>query len=70
LALALTIIPENLGNLDRIGKFVQLRNSLAAVALHDFSVGNIVGFTYVIPQIATSCKSGDRRNEQWIVNTI
>ena len=43
LALALTTIPENSGNLDPVSKFVQVRKAPAAVALHVFSVGNIVG---------------------------
>jgi len=42
LALALTIIPENSGNLDPVSKFVQVRKAPAAVALQVFSVGNIV----------------------------
>jgi len=45
LALTLTIIPENLGNLDPISKFVQVRIALAAIALQVFSAGNIVGCT-------------------------
>jgi len=69
LALALTTIPENSGNLDPISKFVQVRKAPAAVALQVFSVGNIVGCTQVIPGIATSSKTGDGRNEQWIVNS-
>jgi len=68
LALALTTIPENSGNLDPISKFVQVRKALAAVALHVVNVGNIVGCTYIIPEIATSSKTGDGRNEQWIVS--
>jgi len=69
LALALTTIPQNSGNLDPISKFVQVRNALAAVVLQVFSVGNIVGCTHVIPEIATSSKIGDGRNERWIVNS-
>jgi len=69
LALALTTIPENSGNLDPVSKFVQVRKAPAAVALQVFSVGNIVGCTHVIPQIATSSKTGDGRNERWIVNS-
>jgi len=67
LALALTTIPENSGNLDPILKFVKVRKAPAAVALQDFSVGNIVGCAHVIPEIATSSKTGDGQNERWIV---
>jgi len=69
LALALTTIPENSGNLDAISKFVQWRKALAAVGLQVFSMGNIVGCAHVIPEIATSSKTGDRWNEGWIVNS-
>jgi len=69
LALALTTIPENSGNLDPVSKFVQVRQAPAAVALQVFSVGNIVGCAHVIGEIATSSKSGDGRNERWIVNS-
>jgi len=63
LALLLTIIPENSGNLDPVSKFVQVRIAHAAVALQVFSMGNIVGCTHVIAEIATSSKTGVRRNE-------
>jgi hypothetical protein len=46
LALVLTTILENSGNLDSITKFVQVRNALAAVAFQVFSVGNIVSYTH------------------------
>jgi len=69
LALALTAIPENSGNLDPVSKFVQVRKAPAAVALQVFSVGNNVGCARVIPEIATSTKTGDGRNERWIVNS-
>jgi len=69
LALTLTTIPANSGNLDPILKFVQVSNALAAVTLQVFSVQNNVGWAYVIPEIATSSKSGDGRNQQWIVNS-
>jgi len=49
LAQALTTIPENLGNLDPISKFSQVRKALVAIALHDFSVGNSIGCPYEIP---------------------
>jgi hypothetical protein len=61
---ALTTIPENLGYLDPVSEFVQVRKALAAVDLDVFSVGNIVGWLHVIPEIATSCKTGDRWNER------
>jgi len=57
LALALTTIPENPGNLDPVWKSVQVRKAPAAVALQVFSVGNIVGCTHVIPEIANSSKT-------------
>jgi len=69
LALALTTIPENSGNLDPVSEFIQVRKTPAAVALQVFSVGNIVGYAHVIPEIATSSKTGDGRNERWIVNS-
>jgi hypothetical protein len=69
LALALTTMPENSGNLDPISKFVQVRKAQAAVALQVFRVGNIVGCAHLIPEIATSSKTGDGRNERWIVNS-
>jgi len=69
LALALTTITEKSGNLDPVLKFVQVRKALAAVPLLVFSVGNIVGCTQVIPEIATSSKTGGRWNERWIVNS-
>ena len=43
LALALTTIPENSGNLDPVSQFVQVRKLLAAIALKVIKVGNIVG---------------------------
>jgi len=67
--MALTTILKNSGNLDPVSKFIQVRKGPAAGALQVFSVGNIVGCEHVIPDIATSSKTGDRRNEQWIVNS-
>ena len=67
--LALTRIPDNAGNLDPISKFVQVRKTLAAVALQVVSVGNVVGCKHVFPGIATTSKTGDGRNERWIVNS-
>jgi hypothetical protein len=69
LALALTTIHEKSGNLDPVSKFVQVRKAPAAVVVQVFSVGNIVGCVHVIPQIATSSKTADGRNERWIVNS-
>jgi len=69
LALALTTIPENSSNLDPVSKFVQVPKAPAPGALQVFSVGNIVGCAHVISEIATSSKTGDGRNERWIVNT-
>jgi hypothetical protein len=69
LALVLTMIPENSGNLDPISKFVQVRQAPAAVAMKVFSVGNIVGCAHIIPEIATSSKTRDGQNEQWIVSS-
>jgi hypothetical protein len=66
--MALTTIPENSGNLNPVSKFVQVRKAPAAVGLQVFRVGNIVGCVQVIPEIATSTKTGDGRNERWIVN--
>jgi len=68
LALALTTIPENSGNLDPISKFVQVRKAPAAVAFQVFSVENIIGCAHVIPEIATS-KTGDGWNERSLVNS-
>jgi hypothetical protein len=69
LALALTMIPQNLGNLDPIMQFVQARKSLAAVALQVFSVENIVGCAHGIPETAASVKTRDGQNRRWIVNS-
>jgi hypothetical protein len=68
-ALALTIIPENSGNLDCISKFVQVRFAPAAGALQVFSVGNIISCEHVIPERATISKAGDGWNKRWIVNS-
>jgi len=68
LPLALTTIPENSGNLDPVLKFIHVRSSLAAKPLQVFSVGNIVSCAHVIPEIATTSKTGDGLNERWIGN--
>jgi hypothetical protein len=62
-ALALTTIAENSGNLDLVSQFAEVRKALAAVVLQVFSVGNIVGCAQVIPETATSNKTGDGQNE-------
>jgi len=69
LALALTTIRANSGNLDRISKLVQVRTAPAAFALQVFSMGNIVGCVQGIPEIATTSKTADGRKERWIVNS-
>jgi len=69
LSLALTTIPENSGNLDPVSKFVQVRKALAAIAFKVFSMGNIIGCAHIVPEIATSSKTGDRQNERWILNS-
>jgi hypothetical protein len=69
LALALTTIPENSGNLDPVSKLVQVRKAPAAVALQVFGVGNIVHCAQVISEIATSINTRAGRNERWIVNS-
>jgi hypothetical protein len=57
LALALTRIPENSGNLDPVSKFIQVGKAPAAFALEVFSVRNSVGCAHIIPEIATSSKT-------------
>jgi hypothetical protein len=68
LALALTAIPENSGNLDPVWKYLHVRKSLTAVPVKVLIMGNIVGCMHVIPQIPTSSKSGDGRNKRLIDN--
>jgi hypothetical protein len=65
--MVLTTIPETLGNLDPVSKFVQVKKALATVALEVFGVGNIVCCAHGIPEIATSTQSGNGRNERSIV---
>jgi hypothetical protein len=69
IALVLTTIPENSGNLDPHSIFAKVRKAPASIALQGFGVGNIVGFTHIFPEIATSSKTGDGRNERWIVTS-
>jgi hypothetical protein len=69
LALVLTRIPENSVNLDPVLKFVQVRKAPADFALQVFSVGNIVGCTHVIQDIASTSKTGDGPKELLIVNS-
>jgi hypothetical protein len=69
LALALSTIRDNSGNLDPGLKLLHVSKALANVALRVFSVGHIVGCVHLIPEIATSSKRGDGQNERWIVNS-
>jgi len=69
LALTLTTIPEDLGNLDPVSEFVRTRTALAAGALQVVSEGNIVVCARRIPEIATISTTGDGRNERWIVHS-
>jgi len=62
-------MPGNSGYLDPVSNFVQVRKALAAVVLEVFSMGNIVSCEQQTPEIATSSKTGDRRNKRWIVNS-
>jgi hypothetical protein len=55
--------------LDPVLKFVQLRKAPAAIALHVFSMEQNVSCAHVIPEIATSSKTGDGWNKQSIVNS-
>jgi len=56
-------------HLDPVAKFAQVGKAPAAVTLQVCSMGNIVGCAHIMPEIATSCKTGDGRNEQCIVNS-
>jgi hypothetical protein len=67
--MAFTTIPENSGNLDPVSEFVQVGKAPSDVALQGFSMGNIVSCAHVIPVIATSSKTADGWNKQWIVNS-
>jgi len=69
LALALKTIRENSGDLDPVSTFVHVRKAVAAVALPVISMGNIIGCTHRIPEIANCSITGDRRNERWIFNS-
>jgi hypothetical protein len=64
LTLVLITIPVNSGNLDHVSKFVQVRKAPAPIALQVFSVRNLVRCVHVVPEIATSSKTGDGCNEQ------
>jgi len=68
-ALTLTAIPEDFGNLDPVSECVQVRTAPTAVGLHFFSLGNIVGCAHLMPEIATSTRTGDGWNKRWIVNS-
>ena len=67
LALTLRTIPDNLGKLNTISKFVQVRKPLVVIGLQCFSIGNIVGCTHRFQTIATSSNRGDRWKERGIV---
>ena len=69
LTLPLTTLPDNTGNLDLVSKFVQQRQAPTAVAVQVFSEGNIDSCGPVIPDIATSRRTGDGQNKCWNVNT-
>jgi len=69
LALPLTTIPDNSGNLDPVSKYVKATKAPAAIALKMFSVGNIVGWAHGIPDIAPCSNTWNGRNERWIVNS-
>jgi len=69
LALVLTTIPGNLGNLDPVLQCVQVGKVPVAIALQVFRVGIIVDWAHEIPEIATSSKAEDGRNVRWIVNS-
>jgi hypothetical protein len=69
LALALTTILENSGQLDPVSQYVQVRNAPAPVTLEVVNMGNIVSCTQVISKIATSSKTGHGVKERWFVNS-
>ena len=46
-----------------------MREARAAVAMQDFSVGNIVNCEHMIPEIVPSSTTGDGSNERCIVNS-
>jgi hypothetical protein len=69
LALALTTIPQNSWYLHPISKLIHVRKSPVILGVQVFSMGNIVGCALIIPEIATSRKTGDGRNKQCIVNS-
>jgi hypothetical protein len=63
LALALTMISENSGNLNPVSKLVQVTGVPAAIALQVSSIGNIISCVYIIPEIAISSRNEDRQTE-------
>jgi hypothetical protein len=69
LALALTTIPENSGQLDPVSQYVQVRKAPAPVTLEVVNMGNIVSCAQVISKITTSSKTGHGVNERWFVNS-
>jgi len=62
LSMALTTIPENLGTLDPVSQCEHVSRAPVAVTLQVVTVGNIIGCVHIIPEIARSTKTGDRRN--------
>jgi hypothetical protein len=69
LALLLTTMPDNLGNLDPFSTSVKVTIAPVPIGLQDFSVGNIVGCTHGIPERGINCMTRDGTNKQWIVNS-
>jgi hypothetical protein len=63
LALALTLITENSGNLNPVSKLVQVTGVPAAIALQVSSIRNIISYVYIIPEIAISSRNEDRQTE-------
>jgi len=63
LALALTTMPWNSGNLDPVSKLVQVWQALAWFAMHVLSMGNIVRSTRIFLEIVPSSNTGARWNK-------
>jgi hypothetical protein len=69
LAVVLTTIPGNSGNVDPVSTFVETTKSPVAVALQVLKVVNIVSCVHVIPWITTSSMTRDWLYEWLIVNS-
>jgi hypothetical protein len=67
-ALVITTLPENSGNLDLVSKYVQVRTAPAVFDVKLFCMGNVVSCAHILPEIATTSKTGDERIERWIIN--